>query len=304
MKIWRKLSQIGAVPFKGSVYLLPNNEENFEYFQWLVSEVMARGGDGAFVQVERIEFMQEKEIIDFFNRSREKDYLPMEEAMEIVERGLLNLNQGGGLENRKKLLDDFNRLAKEFELIRKIDFFVSKKGTFLEKRIKAVREVIKAFSPGEKAKPEKLISQKDRKAYQGRVWVTRKRPHVDRMASAWLIRKFIDPKAVFEFIGEEELGHSEKGRVTFDLKNGDFTHHLDLCTFEVLIRSFGLKDKALKKLAEIVHQIDLKDEKVHVPEAKGVEEILKGLRKTVTDDLEILEKGLALFEMLYASKTQ
>jgi hypothetical protein len=304
MKIWRKLSQIGAVPFKGSVYLLPNNEENVEYFQWLVSEVVGRGGEGAFVRVDRVEFMQEKEIIALFNRSREKDYHPLEEAMEIVERGFLSFNGGGGLENRKKLLDDFNRLAKEYELVRKIDFFVSPKGISLEKRIKAVREVIMTFSPGERAKAEKPISQKDRKDYQGRVWVTRKRPFVDRMASAWLIKKYIDPKAVFEFSGEEEAGHSDKGRVTFDLKNGDFTHHLDLCTFEVLIRSFGLKDKALKKLAEIVHQIDLKDEKVNVPEAKGVEEILKGIRKTVRDDQEVLEKGLALFEMLYASKTQ
>ncbi|MBA4393423.1 MAG: hypothetical protein C0407_07705, partial [Desulfobacca sp.] len=159
MKIWRKLSQIGAVSFKGSVYLLPDNEENYELFQWLVTEVVGRGGEGAFVRVDRIEFMPEKEIMDCFNRSREKEYRPLEEAMEIMDRGLLNLKQGGGPEKRKKLLEDFTRLAKEFEATRKVDFFVSKKGTSLEKRIKAVREVIKTFSPGEGAKTKKLILQ-------------------------------------------------------------------------------------------------------------------------------------------------
>jgi len=304
MKIWRKLSRIGAVPFKGSVYLLPDNEENHEYFQWLVAEVIRKGGEGAFVQVERIESMQEEELIELFNRSREKEYRPVEDGIETVERGIIPLNQRGGLENRKKLIEDFNRLAKEFELIRKIDFFFSKKGAALEKRIKAVRDEIKTFSPGEIAKPDKLIPQKDRKNYQGRIWVTRKRPYVDRMASAWLIRKFIDPKAVFRFIGDDQTGHLEEGQVTFDMSSGELTHQGDLCTFEVLIKTFGLKDRVLKKMAEIVHQIDLKDEKHQAPEAKGVEELLKGLRKTVTNDGEILEKGMALFEMLYASKTQ
>ena len=126
---------------------------------------------------------------------------------------------------------------------------------------------------------------------------------MDRIASAWLIRRFIDPRAVFKFIEEDEIAGSEKGLVSFDIKNGEFTHQGDLCTFEVMIRVFGLKDKALKKMAQIVHQIDLKDEKYPAPEARGIEELLNGIRKTVKADGEILEKGMALFEMLYASKT-
>jgi hypothetical protein len=170
--------------------------------------------------------------------------------------------------------------------------------------MKAIHNDIKTLSAREVKKPEKLISLRDRKDFQRRIWVTRKRPHVDRMASAWLIRKFIDKEAVFEFIEENEIPHPKKEYIPFDMKNGEFTHQGDLCTFEVLMKAFKLKDKALNKLAEIVHVIDLKDEKYRALEANGVEEIIKGIRKTSPDDKEVLEKGMTLFEMLYASKTQ
>jgi hypothetical protein len=303
MKIWRKLSRIGAVSFKGSVYLLPDNEENHEYFQWLVSEVISRGGEGAFVRVERIESMPESELIDLFNQSREKDYRLLEDRIETLERGIVTIKKAGGSENSKKLTEDLSRLSKEFEAIRSVDFFLSKKGASLEIRIKNINNEIKTLSTTEVKKPERMIAQRNRKDYQQRIWVTRKRPYVDRMAAAWLIRKFIDKKAVFEFNGEEVWSNPKEEAVAFDMKNGEFTHQGDLCTFEVLIKAFGLKDEALDKMAEIVHEIDLKDEKHRAPEAKGVEEILKGIRKTIKDDGEVLEKGMALFEMLYASKT-
>lgn len=304
MKIWRKLSQIGAVPFKGSVYILPDNEENHEYFQWLVAEVISREGEGAFARVERIESLENRELIALFDHYREKDYRLVEDRVETLEREIANLKKWGGSEKNKKLIEDLSRLSKEFEAVRRVDFFSSKKGTSLEIKMKAIHNDIKTLSTKEIKKPEKLISPKDRKDYQRRIWVTRKRPYADRMASAWLIRKFIDKRAVFEFNEEDGITNHRDVSVPFDMKNGEFTHHGDLCTFEVLIKAFGLKDKALNKLAEIVHEIDLKDEKHRAPEAKGVEEIVKGIRKTVTEDGEMLEKGMALFEMLYASKTK
>jgi hypothetical protein len=303
MKIWRKLSRIGAVPFKGSGHILPDNEENHEYFQWLVSEVISRGGDAAFVRVERIESMKEKELIALFDQNREKEYRPLEEDVEALERRIGSSKKAESPENKKKLIEDLNRLIKDFEMIRKIDFFLSKRGASLEVRLKGINKEITSLSARGINEPEKLMAQKDRKDYQGRTWVTRKRPYVDRMASAWLIRRFIDPKAVFKFIEEDETDNPEEGLVTFDLKNGEFTHRGDLCTFEVMIKVFGLKDKALKKMVQIVHEIDLKDEKYRVPEAKGIGELLNGIRKTVKTDSEILEKGMALFEMLYASIT-
>jgi len=302
LRIWRKLSQIGAVSFKGSVYLLPDKEDNYETLQWLGSEVISRGGEVDLVRTDRFEFMPEVEIIHLFNRSREKEYKPIVETLETIERGILNLRQGGAV-NRKKISEDFNRLTKEFESVRKVDFFSSKKGAAVEKRIKSTQEMIENFSTREKVKTAKPMVSRDRQNYLGKVWVTRKRPYVDRMASAWLIRKFIDLEATFQFIRDGETLNHQNGTVPFDLKNGEFTHQGDLCTFEVLIKSFGLKDKILKKIAEVVHQIDLKDEKYPAPEAKGVEEVLKGIRRTAGDDQEMLEKGMALFEMLYVSKT-
>lgn len=302
MKIWRKLSQIGAVPFKGSVYVLPDNEEHHEYFQWLVSEVVTRGGEGAFVRVERIESMEEKELKALFDQNRNKEYHPVETGVDALERRLGNYKKGGTTEPKKSLIEDFNRLLKEFERVRKVDFFSSIKGAALEIRLKAIDNAITSLSAKGIESPEKLMNKKNRKDYQRKTWATRKRPYVDRIASAWLIMRFIDPKALFKFIKEDEATNPEEGLVTFDMKNGEFTHQGDLCTFEVMIRVFGLKDKALKKMAQIVHQIDLKDEKYPAPEARGIEELLNGIRKTVKEDPKILEKGMALFEMLYASK--
>jgi hypothetical protein len=135
------------------------------------------------------------------------------------------------------------------------------------------------------------------------VWITRKKPFVDRMASAWLIRRFVDKNASFDFIDEKDAEAVGKGSVVFDMRGGEFTHAGDMCTFQVIIKSFGLKDKTLKKIAEIVHDLDMKDEKYKATEAKGLEDILIGIRKTAKDDDDALEKGMAVFEMLYVSKT-
>jgi hypothetical protein len=138
--------------------------------------------------------------------------------------------------------------------------------------------------------------------YQHKTWVTRKRPFVDRFASAWLIKKFIDKNASFDFIDEKDLDNKNKNVIPFDIRGGRFTHAGNLCTFEVLMKSFGLKDRTMRKIAEIVHELDLKDDKFRAPEAKGIEDILSGIRKTAKDDHESLEKGISIFEMLYESK--
>ena len=138
--------------------------------------------------------------------------------------------------------------------------------------------------------------------YQDKTWATRKRPFVDRFASAWLIKKFIDENASFVFIDENNLDKMDKDVIPFDIRGGRFTHAGDLCTFEVLMKSFSLKDKTLRKIAEIVHELDVKDDKFRNPEAKGIEDILSGIRKTAKDDNESMGKGIAIFEMLHVSR--
>jgi len=301
MKIWRKLAKAGAVQFKGAVYVLPYNEENLELCQWLVSEVTSMKGEGAFVGVDKIETMNDKEIIELFNYQRKRDYSLIEKKMEELERKTSSVRKGTETQGHKKLLDQFNKSLKEFEAVRKIDFFSSKTGTALKKKIEVLQKEMQSLSKSGERQTQEVILR-NTEDYQGKMWVTRKRPFVDRMAFAWLIKKFIDKKAIFRFADENDIGELDRDLVPYDVIGGTFTHIGDMCTFEVLIKSFGLKDKPLKKIAEMVHELDMKDEKYKNPEVKGIEDILMGIRKTVKDDMECLEKGMTVFEMLYASK--
>jgi hypothetical protein len=191
---------------------------------------------------------------------------------------------------------------KEFESIKRVDFFSSKAGAVFKKRLETLQAEIKKIENSYTSIPIPEIVARHIKDYQGKTWVTRKKPFVDRMASAWLIRKFIDPEASFEFIYEKESGHLGKNVFAFDIMGGEFTHIDDMCTFEVLIKSFNLTDIRIKKIAAIVHEIDLKDNKFQTQEIKGVEEILTGIRKTSKSDADALERGMAIFEMLYEAK--
>ncbi|MDI6728791.1 MAG: chromate resistance protein [Thermodesulfovibrionales bacterium] len=302
MKIWRRLTQAGALPFKGAAYILPHSEEHYEFCQWLVSEAVGMGGEAAFVHVEKIETMHDMELIDLFNRQRERDYQDIEKGFEGLERKIQSIKKGSSIHSNKKLSEQLYKLSKEFEAIRRIDFFSSKAGAVLKKRMETLQAELKGIDRIYAGIRIPAIVPKRIKDYQGKTWVTRKRPFVDRMASAWLIRKFIDPAASFEFIDEKETAHLAKNMVAFDVMGGEFTHIGDMCTFEVFIKSFNLVDRRIKKIAAIVHELDIKDDKFKTPEAKGIEEILAGIRKTSKSDSDALERGMGIFEMLYESK--
>lgn len=304
MKVWRKLIKAGAVQLKGAVYILPFNDEHYEFLQWLVSEIAEMKGEGAFTRIEKIDTMKDSEIIALFDQQRADDYKTIEKALYDLERRLSSIQKGTTAQNIRGLSEQFNRLRKEFEEVKRVDFFSSGKGEALNKRIKRVDADLKNLSGTEMKKESPMtISTKSVTAYQGKIWVTRKKPFIDRMASAWLIKRFIDKSASFDFIDEKDAVAVGRDAIVFDLSDGEFTHKGDLCTFEVLLRSFSLKDKTLRKLGELVHVLDIKDEKYRIPEARGVEEILTGIRKRAVDDRDALEKGMTVFEMLYASKT-
>ncbi len=291
------------MPFKGAVYILPDKEENLEYFQWLVSEVVSMGGEGAFVKVEKVETANNEEIIHLFNGQREIEYRRVEKELEEIERRLASIKKGGTIPSKKSLLKQFSTIMREFEEIRKIDFFSSRGGKVVKRRVKIMESEIKRIAGPEIKKQQAAIVPKSIKDYRGKIWITRRNPFVDRMASAWLIKRFIDKEAVFQFMEEREMANLDKNMILFDVRGGEFTHVGDMCTFEIILKSFGLKDKALKRIAELVHEIDLKDGKYDSPEAKGIEEILVGIRKMSKDDADALEGGTTVFEALYASKT-
>ena len=302
MKIWRKLAKVGAVQLKGSVYILPATEEHEEFCQWLIGEVKSMGGDGAFVRSAEIKTMTDTDIRRLFTTQADREYHRLEKVIDVFERKIQSIRKGSKSEAGKHLADQAAKLTKEFEELRKRDYFESSTGHILKKRIQALEAALR--DAGEKA-PEGAASivAKRTQDYRGKIWATRKNPFVDRMASAWLIKRFIDPKASFVFIDERDVASLDNTTVAFDMRGAAFTHVGDLCTFEVLVKSFGIKDKAVKKIAEIVHDLDVKDDKYGKPEATGVEDILAGIRKTAKNDTDGLERGMAAFEMLYQSKS-
>jgi len=302
MKIWRKLSKAGAVQIKGAVYVLPMNEDHYEFFQWLVSEVSSMGGEAAFTRVHAIDSMKDQEIIDLFNSHKEAEYQTISKTIADLEMKVNSIRKGSKSQNLKMLSEQIAKASKSYEETLRTDFFSSKTGAVLGSRLNALKTSTKGLSgfPPE-PKPAAVPSRK-LEDYQGKAWITRKKPFVDRMASAWLIRRFIDKNAAFRLVNESELVTVGKDNVTFDVSGGTFTHLGDLCTFEVLVKAFGLKDKTVRRIAEIVHELDIKDDKYRNAEAAGLEEILSGLRKSVKDDTELLEKGMSVFEMLYVSK--
>jgi hypothetical protein len=144
-----------------------------------------------------------------------------------------------------------------------------------------------------RSKPQPKLEPRD---FRGRVWLTRPRPEIDRIGSAWLIRKFIDPKAKFVFESKRSLNRRV---LTFDMLGGDFSHEGDDCTFETLIRRFGIQDKAAQKIAEMIHDADLDDARFQRVEAVGIDRVLKGWAKQGLLDREILRRGFECFDALY-----
>lgn len=301
MKIWRKLAKIGAVQLKGAVYILPNNDEHYELFQWLITEVASMGGDGAFVTASRIEPLKESEIVALFNRQREKEYHAVETKIAELEMKLGSIRKGGNTLQRNNIHELLTRHKKEFGDIRKTDFFSTKSGAFLSKRIKALESGLKTIT--DSAPRPLAVTPKRKEAYQGKTWITRQKPFVDRMASAWFIRRFIDTDAAFRFVPDHGAVARGKNTVTFDIRDGEFTHNDDLCTFEVMVKAFGTKNKVVRKMAELVHELDVKDGKYDNPDSQGIEGILTGIRKSSKTDQEALQRGINVFEMLYASKS-
>ena len=302
MMIWRKLSKAGAVQLKGAVYILPATEEHEEFLQWLIGEVKTMGGDGAFVRTAEIRTMTDADIRRLFTTQADHEYNRFEKALNILELKIQSIRKGTKSEEGKRLGAEAAKLNKEFEEVGKRDYFSSPTGRSMRKRIQMLNAAVR--ETGEKAQSESvIITGRRRQDYQGKYWATRKNPFVDRMASAWLIKRYIDPKASFKFIDERDVASLDNTTLAFDMRGALFTHVGDLCTFEVLVRSFGIKDKAVKQIAEIVHDLDVKDDKYVRPEASGVEEILTGIRKTAKNDSDGLERGMAAFEMLYQSKS-
>ena len=309
VKIWRKLQKTGAVQLKGGVYILPDKEEHHEVLQWMLAELPGLKGEGVLVKTDTIEPLQPKEIVALFNEQRQPEYKEIVTKIEDFSGRIRNLRKGGRDKKNTSLFKQFEKIQTDFQAVQQRDFFQSATGSEVAAQIGDLRNQLEELSAVKKGQKGSILPSlpNGRKitSFSGLTWVTRKRPFVDRMASAWLIRRFIDVEATFAFRNENELqDRTSDLEVSYDVRNGDFTHIDDLCTFEVLTKSFDLTDKGLDALCRIVHDIDIKDGKFAAPEAHVIEMIIKGIRNRALSDGETLEQGIAIFESLYLSITE
>jgi hypothetical protein len=283
VNLWRKLKKFGAVQLKTSGYVLPNDTAQFERFQWLATEICDAGGEATLVRVAQIEGLSNEQMVQMFNQARAAEYA---ELIARCRSALAGHRKGRDGELAAILEQEQRR----FREIKEIDYFRSPSADDaqmvlgrLERRLTRKRGV--AVRP-------KLDPQK----FAGKTWLTRRRPGIDRAGSAWLIRKFIDPAARFAFASEPS---ARPEALPFDMADVEFSHHGDDCTFETLVKRFGISDKAVAKMAEMVHDADLEDGKFQRVECLGVNAVLSGWAKTSMSDTELLTKGMDCFEGLY-----
>ncbi len=293
VKVGRHLARIGAVAIKNSVYALPLDDETQEDFQWVLREIVKGGGDGSILEARFIEGLTDEQVIELFQQAREADYRDLAAEARTVA-GAFPRRGGAPEERRADLARQLARLRQRATELAGIDFFGAPGREVLEGLLSGMEARMKTVETQQPSQPSL-----DRSPYRGRVWVTRTGIKVDRMASAWLIRKFIDPQARFKFVPAKGY-RPEDRELRFDMFDAEFTHEGDLCTFEVLVQRFGLTDPALRAIAEIVHDIDVKDVKYGREEAPGIGQLVAGIAAAHADDEERLARGAALFEDLYS----
>ena len=301
VRTWRKLQTLGAVPIKNSVYVLPYNEKTNEDFQWLRQEIESSGGEANLFRAGSVEGATDREIIELFRKVRDEDYTKLISEFEGLSGAAREQAKGNSLTVGKlaQYQNELSKLRQELDRVVATDFFQAQQGKKAREAFEKCRGELQATeSRNRKGAAKKIDSATLQIAdYQNRQWATRRDPHIDRLASAWLIRRFIDKRPRFRFISE---GERIVNTLTFDMTEGDFTHRGEDCTFETIIKCFGMAtDGALRQIAEIVHDIDLKDDKFNRPEASGVNSVTLGLAIVYADDGERLKQSIPVFDALY-----
>jgi hypothetical protein len=277
--VWRKLQRYGSLPLGNSGYLLPSSSGNREKFEWLATTIRGAQGEASVLEVQAIDNCSKPQLMRRFSDARSQDY-----------RELLKLLTGPAPRSGKSPIH-IARLRQRFQDIVSIDFFGSPLREQVDRTLTAMQQPRTEPTPVETDKVS-------RSTYRNRKWVTRPRPGVDRAMSAWLIRKFIDPKARFVFASEDQKPSES---VPFDMYEGGFGHRGEDCTFETLTKAFRIHDKRVSVMGQIVHDADLFDEKFGRKEGFGVDEVMKGWARQKLSDQELLKRGMQLAEGLYQS---
>jgi hypothetical protein len=287
VRTWRRLQQLGAIPVKQTVYALPDSAEAREDFEWLRVEIEGSGGEAVIFAAQHLSVEAEAALVEEFRRQRQTAYTELADELQR-----LGVRKTTG--RAQRTLREVARLRERFQAIERIDFF----GSAGRDRVASLLAALESNRP-EAGGPRPSAESDDTRQYQGRLWVTRPRPGVDRMASAWLIRRFIDQAAKFDFVTDAKTAPAHA--VPFDMYGVGFGHENDRCTFETLVQRFGIRDGAVQGLAEVVHDLDLKDGKFGAPAAATMGAAIDGLQMSCVDDHHLLEQGIILFEAMYRS---
>src|SRR5438552_3294931 len=263
VSLWRKLRKFGAVQLKTSGYVLPDDPVQYERCQWLAKQIQDAGGEATLMRVAEIDGMSKQQIVGMFNEARGADYKELAAAC----RAALSPHK-----KRKKseLADALEKQRRRFSEIREIDYFNSPAAHDAQMLLERME---KALAPQTNAAQARRLHAHE---FQGKIWLTRPRPGIDRAGSAWLIRKFIDSKAKFIFAMDPT---ARPLALPFDMAGVEFSHHGDDCTFETLVKRFSITDKAVLQIAQMVHDADLEDHKFHKPECLGLNAVLAGWAK-------------------------
>jgi hypothetical protein len=290
VRVWRRLRSLGAVPLKRSAYLLPDTPERYEDFQWLAQEIQRDGGDATLIRVQQIENFTWDDVRRLFHEPRNADY----RQLAARYRRLLRSLDRKSAATRARVHEELTRLARDHQRLRDIDFYDAPGGAEVRRLEEAI--AMRTRRPETVRREERPTL--DLATLRGRRWVTRPRPHVDRIASAWLIRRFVDPDATFVFA---EPAQFPPDAIPFDAPGAELSHQGEDCTFETLVKRARLRDRRLLRLAEVVHEADLRDGKYPHEEARGIDVAVRALLAASPDDQHVLAQGMALFEGLYVT---
>jgi hypothetical protein len=293
MRFWRALKAMGCAVLRDGVYLLPHSEANRRALQELADGIIEAGGTASLIQATSRDRAQDDLFRALFDRSHE--YAELAKSLRAARK---SLSRSSAPEINRTL----RRLRREYEALRAIDFFPDEATTRAEANWSDFVGVVETvLSPDEPHAADGSIRRVDRKDYQGRTWATRRHLWVDRVASAWLIARFIDSNARFLWL--DKPSSCPRQALGFDFDGAAFTHVGDKVTFEVLLASFGLdRDPALVRLGQLVHALDVGG--APVDEATGFEAVMSGARQCTSDDDALLAHTRPLLDALYAFYSQ
>jgi hypothetical protein len=281
VEIWRKLQRYGVLALPSGGYLLPNSLANQEHMEWLATSIRTYKGQASVIDVHGIDDLPAQRLTQLFQEARSRDYQKLlHEAKKVVR-----------LNSAQQTAGRLNRIRRRLQELQDIDFFGNPLRAKLEDLLAQAEEADSMFSrQNGKRKAAQYLNQR---------WVTRSRPGIDRVSSAWLIRRFIDPKARFLFAADPA---AHPAAIPFDMYCAQgFGHRGEDCTFETLCKEFSIRDGRVKRIAQIIHDADLDDEKFGRTEGLGLDHVLKGWAKQDVPDDELLQRGMDLIEGLYES---